>query len=341
MAEKNISEKWVRVDLSADPERTDALANFMMEIGAEGVCQEALIPFAEEAEEAVRYETLTAYFPWENKETVIASLETYLDGLSRLFPTSKKPTFTIKDITDPDWGEEWKKYFHPLRIGKKFVVKPTWEPYQPVGGDIVIEIDPGMAFGTGQHHSTAMCLEAMEDLFKTQRIISNSLTPINGISKFTNLSPAGKTQEISSNLLKDVSPWEVLDVGTGTGILGIAAARLGAEHVVCLDIDDKAVAIAVDNAILNQVAEKMEIRNRHLSSLQQKFNLILANLTAKTLLELYANLESLMTPGGYLVISGIIEQQSRKVEECFSRPPLSLWRIMKSEEWRCYVIKKE
>ena len=309
MAEKNISEKWVRVDLSADPELTDALANFMTEIGAEGVCQEALMPlhFTEDAEETVRYETLTAHFPWANKKTVLASLEIYLDGLSRLFPASKKPTLTIKDITDPDWGEEWKKYFHPFRIGKKFVIKPTWEPYQPVGGDIVIEIDPGMAFGTGQHHSTSMCLTAMEDLFSQE----------------------------------NASSWAVLDVGTGTGILGIAAARLGVEKVVCLDIDDKAVAIAVDNAILNQVANKMKIRNSPLSSLGRKFNLLLANLTTKTLLELSTDLESLLAPGGYLVISGIIEQQSREIEERFSMAPLSLWRNMKSEEWRCYVIKKE
>ena len=307
MAEKNISEKWVRIDVAADPELADALANFMTEIGAEGVCQEALMPFAEEDEEAVRYEALTAYFPWGNKENVIASLETYLDGLSRLLPAGKKPTFTTKDITDPDWGEVWKKYFHPLRIGKQFVIKPTWEPYQPADGDIVLEIDPGMAFGTGQHHSTAMCLEAMEDIFSRN----------------------------------NVSLWQVLDVGTGTGILGIAAARLGAENVVCLDIDDKAVAIAIDNAILNQVANRMQIHNLHLATLRLKFDLILANLTAKTLLEFAAILESLLTPGAYLVISGIIEQQSREIEECFSRPPLSLWRSMKSEEWRCYVIKKE
>jgi ribosomal protein L11 methyltransferase len=308
LAEKTAAEEWMRVDLAADPELTDALANFMTEIGAAGVCQEALMPlrFTEETEETVRYETLTAHFPLENKGTVIGLLETYLEGLNLFFPASQKPTLTITDIIAPDWGEEWKKYFHPLRIGKKFVIKPTWEPYQPVGEEIVIEIDPGMAFGTGQHHSTAMCLEAMEYLFQNK-----------------------------------VLAREVLDVGTGTGILGIAAARLGAENVVCLDIDDQAVAIASANAILNQVAEKMEIRNRLLTSLQHKFNLILANLTAKTLLELYAHLESLLTPGGYLVISGIIEQQSPEIEECFSRPPLSLRRIMKSEEWRCYVIKKE
>jgi ribosomal protein L11 methyltransferase len=308
VAEKNTAGKWVRVDVAADPELTDALANFMTEIGAEGVCQEALMPayFTEDAFETASYETLTAHFPQEDKETVIASLEAYLDGLSMLFPENGKPTFTLQDITDPNWGEEWKKYFHPLRIGKKFVIKPTWEPYQPAGDDIVIEIDPGMAFGTGQHHSTAMCLEAMEDLF-----------------------------------LSNGSPRDVLDVGTGTGILGIAATCLGAEKVVCIDIDDQAVAIAVDNAILNQVAEKMEILNRPLLSLGNIFDLILANLTAKTLLELSAHLESRMAPGGHLVISGIIEQQSPEIEERFSRPPLKIERIMRSQEWRCYVITKE
>ena len=307
MAKRNIAEKWVRIDLAVDPELTDALADFMTGIGAEGVCQEALMPLAEEAEEPARYETLTAHFPWENKENVIASLETYLDGLSRFFPGSRKPTLMIKDITDPDWGEEWKKYFHPFRLGKRFVIKPTWESYEHSADDIVLSIDPGMAFGTGQHHSTAMCLKALEDLFSQNK----------------------------------TATWKVLDVGTGTGILGIAAVRLGAEKVVGLDIDDQAVAIAIDNAILNQVAEKMEIWNRALSSLRQKFNLILANLTAKTLLELAADLESLTKPGGYLVISGIIEKQSPDIEERFSQAPFSLWRTLKSEEWRCYVIKKE
>ena len=129
MTEKYQSGKWIRIDLAADPELMDALANFLTEIGAEGVYQEALslLSFTEEVEVPVHYETLTAHFPWENKEAIMASLETYLDNLSLFFPVNKKPTLTIKDIADPNWGEEWKKYFHPFRIGKKFVVKPTWE----------------------------------------------------------------------------------------------------------------------------------------------------------------------------------------------------------------------
>lgn len=316
MAENMSAEKWIRIDIAAEPELTDALANFLTEMGAEGVCQEALLPSdcieetGESIREGIRYEALAAHFPWESKQTVVDSVETYLDSLSLLFPDSVKPTMTTTDIIASDWGEEWKKYFHPLRVGKRFVIKPTWESCQPVGDDIIIEIDPGMAFGTGQHHSTAMCLEAMEELY-------------------------------SVNASGDVSLGEVLDVGTGTGILGIAAARLGAKNVVCLDIDEQAVAIAIENAELNQVAEKMQIHNLPLDSLRQQFDLILANLTARTLRELSNQLESLLAPGGYLIISGIIDQQGPEIEECFSRAPLCLKRKMKSAEWRCYVITKE
>jgi ribosomal protein L11 methyltransferase len=307
----HMNDKWLRIDLSAAPELTDVLANFLEEMGAEGVYQEFVFPPSlnpsPETEEEPDYGYLTAYISLDKKEEVVASLGNYLDDLHRLFPDLEKATFQTREITAPDWEEEWKKYFHPLRIGQKFVIKPTWENYSPAGDDIVIEIDPGMAFGTGQHHSTSMCLEAMEGIF-------------------------------SEN---NTSNWEVLDVGTGTGILGIAAARLGAERVVGLDIDEMAVDIARENALLNKVAEKLSISSRDISSLKKPFNLILANLTAKPLIELYNKLESMLTPGGYLVISGIIELNREEIEGCFARPPLMFRRELKREEWLCYVFAKE
>ena len=306
MAKEGTGNKWVKVDLTAPPDLTDALANFMEEIGAEGICQEAPAP-PDDCETNPSFDTLTAYFPGKKLESAIASLETYLEGLHEIFPSWDKPTFAITQISDADWGEEWKKYFHPLRIGKNLVVKPTWEPYLPAAGDVVIEIDPGMAFGTGQHHSTAMCLEAMETL------IAEQLTAAE----------------------------RVLDVGTGSGILGIAAARLGAKDVLCVDIDEQAVAIAVENALLNRVAARLKIRHGGISALREDFDLILANLTAKLLIEVYADLESRLRPGGYLILSGIIEQQSPEIEKQFSRPPLRLHRLVKSAEWRCYAYCKE
>jgi len=306
-AGKNNLDKWLRVDLSAAPELADAVSNFVTEIGAAGVCQGTFATSSPESEELNQPESLTAYLPWDKKEESLAALKIYLDGLNHIFPDLKKTTFTIEEINATAWEEEWKKFFHPLRIGKRLIIKPTWEPYQAAAGDIVIEIDPGMAFGTGQHHSTSMCLETMEDLFSRN----------------------------------DMPHREVLDVGTGTGILGIAAAKLGAERVLCLDIDEKAVEIACGNALLNQVEKRLEIRNREISSLRRPFNLILANLTAKALIALKVDLERLLLPQGYLIISGIIEQNSREIEDCFSRSPLCLFRKLQKEEWLCYAFHRE
>jgi len=307
VAEEKKCDQWVRVEIAADAELTDALANFLTEIGAEGVCQEAPAPAGDGVAEAVLYETLTAYLPGAGKEERVASLETYLDALECLFPDGHKPTFKIEEIASVDWGEEWKKYFHPLRVGKKFIIKPTWEAYLPTEGEVVIEIDPGMAFGTGQHHSTAMCLEALEDLF----------------------------------IRAPGAPREVLDVGTGTGILGIAAAKLGANKVVGLDIDENAVAIAIENAALNRVAERLAITNSDVFTLPGTFDLIMANLTAKLLTELHRCLTSLLAPGGSLIISGILDWQGPEIEACFSHPPLRLLRSIKGEEWLCYVFQKD
>jgi ribosomal protein L11 methyltransferase len=306
---KNKSDKWLRVDLSAAPEVADALSNFMTEIGAEGVYQQTL--FSSDASADVETEgrgeqgALTAYLPWDKKENRLSSLKTYIEGLSLIFPELAKPTFTTEEIKTSDWGEEWKKYFHPLRVGKNIVIKPTWEAYLPAADDIVIEIDPGMAFGTGQHASTMMCLEAMEDIFAQ----------------------------------KGARP-EVLDVGTGTGILGIAAAKLGARRVVCIDIDEKAVEIACENAVLNKVEKKLVIRNGDVSSLHKSFNLILANLTAKLLIAISGDLENMLEPGGYLVISGIIDQNRKEIEDCFFRSSLIFMRAIKNQEWLCYIFSR-
>ncbi len=302
----NKNDKWLRVELSAAPEAADALSNFMTEIGAEGVYQQTLFSSAGETEVHESQEVLTAYLPWESRKDRLSSLKIYIEGLSLIFPELAKPTFTTEEIRSSDWGEEWKKYFHPLRVGKKIIIKPTWEHYRPADDDIVIEIDPGMAFGTGQHASTMMCLEAMEDIFAQ------------------NGAPRRK----------------VLDVGTGTGILGIAAAKMGAGRVVCLDIDEKAIEIACENAILNRVEKKLAIKKGDVSSLHDSFNLILANLTAKLLIAISGDLANLLKPGGYLAISGIIEQNRKEIEDCFFGSSLIHLRTIKRQEWLCYTFAR-
>lgn len=309
MTEKE-SVKWLKIEVSASAELMDALGNFLTESGAQGVFQESLAPpqTAGDFPETADDETLKAYFPQDSRsDKRLASLQKYVESLAEIFPDVKKPSFTTEIICDPDWGEQWKKYFKPVRVSKNIIVKPTWERYSPSSRDIVIDIDPGMAFGTGQHASTRMCIEAIEDIIVNDRSIKD---------------------------------WKVLDVGCGTGILGITAAKLGAQDVMCVDVDRKAVEIAGENAVINNVKTSLRTLNKNVSAINEPRNLIIANLTSNLLLSLREHLIQLLLPEGYMIISGIIEQDAKNVEGQFSADPLVMHRVITEKEWVCYVLRK-
>jgi len=301
-------EKWLKIEITAPVDLIDALSNFLEETGAQGVFSESLLPpGANDFPEPPDVEVINAFFPADiRSEKRIYAVRKYLKNLEEIFPDVSAPLLSSEIISDPDWGEQWKKYFKPIRVCKNIVVKPTWERYTPASRDIVVEIDPGMAFGTGQHASTRMCMEAIEDI-----------------------------------ILKDrsVQQWKVLDVGCGTGILGITAAKMGAEDVVCVDNDPKATEIAAQNAVINAVDDRIRICNEDAAQISQTYNLVIANLTAKLLLKLHTHLVRLMMPGGYLIISGIIEQDVPAIEEHFIVAPLVVHNKLTEKEWVCYLLK--
>jgi ribosomal protein L11 methyltransferase len=309
MTEKE-HEKWLKMEISAPPELMDALGNFLTETGAQGVFQESLEQLMpDDFPEASATEVIKAYFPQDvRSDKRISAVQKYLDSLNEIFPDWGKPSLQTELISDPDWAEQWKKYFKPIRVSSNIIVKPTWERYAPSSRDIIIEIDPGMAFGTGQHASTRMCIEALEDIIMKDR---------------------------------SVKSWKVLDIGCGTGILGITAAKLGAEEVTCVDIDKKAIEIARENAAINHVDDRVHIVNQDAGAIKEQRNLIIANLTAKLLLKLRHNLINLLLPEGYMIISGIIEQDAKSIEENFVTAPLIQKKIITEKEWVCYVLKKE
>ncbi|MBN1382986.1 MAG: 50S ribosomal protein L11 methyltransferase [Deltaproteobacteria bacterium] len=306
---KNERKQWLKIELTAEPLLIDALSNFLTEIGAQGVSQEELIPQSEDDFPDPRAkDILTAYLPNDKRiKEKLASLDRYIDSVSDIFPDQATPSYKTETVADSDWGEEWKKYFKPLRVSKSIVIKPTWERCEPVGSDIVIEIDPGMAFGTGQHPSTRMCLEALEELMVKK---------------------------------KEDKKCHVLDVGTGTGILGIASAKLGADRVICVDIDKKAIAIARENAKINEVQTRIRFINRDVATVDEPFDLIIANLTANLLVKLHKHLISLLEQDGHLILSGIIEQDKPEIEKHYYTGALELQRIITEKEWVCYILKK-
>jgi ribosomal protein L11 methyltransferase len=309
--EKEMSEKekWLEIILTTPPELTDALSNFLTELGTEGTIQEepALNSFDDIPLPLSKVE-LKAYLPWTPEvDKQISALKNYIGSLSEIFPYLEKPTFVTNIIVDPDWGERWKKYFKPLRISKNIVIKPTWERYAPLGRDIVIDIDPGMAFGTGQHSSTRMCITALEDIVTHNK----------------------RTQD-----------WKALDVGTGTGILAISCAKLGIGKVVAVDIDPKATEIAAKNIAINMVDDEIEIINSDISNLKDRFDLLVANLTANALIKLQPTLFRMMKPEAYLIISGITENDSSAIEKLFYTKDIILDKMLTEKEWVCYVLKK-
>ncbi len=303
-------DKWVEIGITVPGDLIDAVSNFMTEIGAQGVYEESLEPQeGPDFKESQTNQIVKAYLPKDIRlDHRLESLDAYIQSVSDLFPDYPKVTYVTEIVADADWAEGWKKYFKPIRVTKNIIIKPTWERYTAIGHDIVIEMDPGMAFGTGQHASTRMCMEALEDIILHEKT-------------------AGRKY--------------VLDVGSGTGILGIAAAKLGVKKVKCVDIDKLATDIAGDNIRINNVEDRVEAITSDVAAIHETFDLIVANLTSKVLIKLRSHIISLLETGGFLIISGIIEQNREDIESHFLAAPFVSHRTLTEKEWICYVLKKE
>ena len=211
----------------------------------------------------------------------------------------------VQDLEDTQWEEAWKSHFNLLRLGKRLVVKPSWIEYEPVEGDLVIELDPGMAFGTGYHPTTRMCMEALEELVE----------------------PGMK----------------LLDLGSGSGILTILALRLGAGSAVAVDIDPLAVRTARKNLkaakLLPQVA-LVKGSIPHQAAGEAEFDLAVANISARILIDRTKALSSVLKPGGRLVASGIIQSQAEEVAEAFLAAGLALQSSKTHDDWTALVLSK-
>ena len=288
---------WVSLSVWCPPAVQEAVVNFLVEQTKRGVQLEG--------------EWVTAYCP-EGEETQVClqQLTHYYRDLQQLNPNLPELRVAQKDLPGEDWSETWKSFFKPLIVGKNIVVKPTWEPYEPKPGQVIIEIDPGRAFGTGKHPSTALCLEILE------LILSES----------------------SREKMDSVS---VLDVGTGSGILGIAAARLGARRVLGLDLDPEALKVAEENLLRNGVEGIMSVSSIPLHRLGETYDLVIANLTAPVITQMAANLSRCVSPEGWLVLSGILNEQMEEVVKSFQAHYFKEADSWTMEEWRAILLRRK
>lgn len=220
--------------------------------------------------------------------------EDVLVNLTQALTDAGALSVTVDDLPEEDWDEMWRRHFKPKRVGRRLVVRPSWEEYEATVGDLVITLDPGQAFGTGEHATTRMCLEMLEE------------THLEGKS--------------------------VLDLGCGSGILSVAAKRLGAARVVGVDIDPIAVEVARENAIRNDVHYETTTGDL-LEGLEGSFDVIVSNIISATLIRMAPDARRFVVPDGTWFLSGVIVQNWPDVSASAEKAGFDLVRQREEEGW--------
>ncbi|MDE7051028.1 MAG: 50S ribosomal protein L11 methyltransferase [Lactobacillus sp.] len=249
---------------------------------------------------------LTVYFDYENadKKELVKKITDKIAEMKSYGLNSGEVSISSKEVADKDWNTAWQKYYHVIDFSRHLAIVPEWEDYQPVFSDQkLIRLDPGLAFGTGGHTTTQLVLLAMERAL--------------------------------------VKPMSVLDVGTGSGILAIAASKLGARHVLGTDISDETVTAAKENIALNDV-DNIDVRKANLlKDIDDKYDLIVANILADILLELIPDLDSHLNEEGKVIFSGIDYLQLPKIEKALAENGFEIKMKMQEGRWIGLLISRK
>lgn len=309
--------QWIEVNVAVTHEAVEAVADMLTSIGSKGVAIEdpqlindlrnsgtwelCDIPEQENAEVV----TVSAYYADDEKlENRLAEIDEQLALIEERIGKYRFGNTRFRKVSEQDWANEWKQYFHVTHVGKSLVIKPSWEKYAPKEGEHVIEIDPGMAFGTGTHHTTNMMMERLE------KVITPDST--------------------------------VFDVGTGSGILAIAAAMLGAKSVKAVDIDAVAVRVAKENVADNGLSDQIEVREGDLlHGTEGNADVIIANIIADIVIMLLQDIPQKLNDDGVLLASGIIEERMPDVEAAAQAQGLYVDAVDHRGGWVVMQMKKK
>jgi len=239
----------------------------------------------------------------ETLKDTLNALKAWLENAKSLSRDMGSLEIDHKDVADSDWAEVWKQYYKPFHISNSLVIKPTWEQYTPDKGDKIIEMDPGMAFGTGTHESTAMCMMLLEDYLKPDM--------------------------------------RVIDVGTGSGILAIGAALLGAKEVLAIDIDPAAVKVAKENIAKNKLKSTVTaVEGNLLDKVTQTCDLCVANIIADVICFLAEPLRGHINKNGLFICSGIIKERESDVVSALNTAGYEILEIRRKGEWVAMIARR-
>lgn len=310
--------KWTEIKVSTNAENEDIVSSILYEVGAMGLTIEDPNDIVELTKRVDDWDFIDdSLFHSEFEGIIIKAYYSELEDLISIVEKVKnrleiEPVLAgekflgkviISTVDEKDWAESWKQYYKPKRIGEKIVIKPTWEDFEEKPGDIIIELDPGMAFGTGTHETTIMCAEALESHVKT-----NST---------------------------------VFDIGCGSGVLSIVAAKLGAKEVIGVDLDEVCVKVSNENIEMNKVEDIIEIRKGNLLDVVKgKANIIVANIIAEIIASITGDIGSFLEEDGLFISSGIIIEKIPLVENALVENGFKILEVRKMNSWACIIASK-
>ena len=299
--------KWLELCVDVPPEFVVPISHIFYKYGYGGVSIESPADFnPDEGEVAPVPETFSVrtYIPKDDStDARRANIEIGVKLINHLHPIEPLKETEIKD---EDWETNWKQYFHPIRVGRKLVICPTWQEHASLRDDVIIFLDPGMAFGTGHHPTTRMCMELLEDTI--------------------------------------VGGEKIIDLGCGSGILSVTAVKLGALSSIGFEIESNASKVAKENCVLNGVDESVEVFNSTLPDYRYSegdFDLALANISAKVIIELADHLTKGLRSGGKLILSGVLENALEDVRDVFEPLGVVFEKVMTDSDWTAVLATKK
>jgi ribosomal protein L11 methyltransferase len=300
--------RWIEVSMTVDPELAEAVSELISRFVSNGVVVESGVTYNDAEDEGTPFGPARVYGYLAIDEYIDETRQRLEEGLWPLSQIHPLPEPTYRTIEDEDWMAAWKKHYHPIQIGKRLLILPAWID-DPNQGRIAVKIDPSMAFGTGTHPSTQLCMEMLEAAVQPGRA--------------------------------------VIDVGCGSGILSIGAVKLGAVLVLAVDIDNAAIRSTKENAQANGVLEQIETGIGSVKEIiEGRFTihrapLVLANILAPVIIRLFDDgLANLVTPGGKIVLSGILAEQAQGVIDAAEKMGLRKEEIRQNGDWVAILLVK-
>ncbi|WP_353894342.1 50S ribosomal protein L11 methyltransferase [Proteinivorax hydrogeniformans] len=304
--------EWLEVKIVTDTEELEVLNNYIHELGIGGVVIEdpstiesyiednKWDAYSEQLLDLSENIVVKCYLPMDNQVfDTLSAIKTFVQLHCEKTDESK---VTTSQLSESDWENHWKQYFKPVEVAPNLIIKPPWESYEPKSKAVVVELDPGQAFGTGTHPTTAMCLNKITELIKTDD--------------------------------------KVLDVGCGSGVLSITAAKHGAHDVIGLDVDSTAIRVAKQNLKLNN-CENIKFIRGSLDDLDTlRADLVIVNIIADVILSILPNISRYIKEDGHLVLSGIILPRQKEVVESLNKNGYTIKDIDTDGDWVCITAQR-